>query len=209
MINSTRTQNWQDLADPIALDKTVQALEANGFKVILTDSAEQAKQKVLELVPEGAEVFTAISATLEKIGIASELNESGHYDSVRKKMAALNRQTQFLEMRRLGATPEFVLGSVHAVTQQGYTLVASFGGSQLSAYVYGATKVIWVVGTQKIVKDVEEGFRRIEEYSLPLESERLQKALGRPSGISKILITRKEITPGRITIVLVRENLGF
>ncbi len=209
MPDSVRTHTWQELADPATLDETVHALEANGFNVIVADSAEQAKRQVLELVPDGAQVFTAISATLEKTGIAHEIDESGRYDSVRKKMAGLNRQTHFLEMRRLGATPEFVLGSVHAVTHQGYTLVASFGGSQLPAYVYGATKVIWVVGTQKIVRDVEDGFRRIEEYSLPLESERLQKAIGRPSGISKILITRKEVMPGRITIVLVKENLGF
>jgi uncharacterized protein YgbK (DUF1537 family) len=131
MTDSVRTQTWQELADHAALDETVQALKTNGFTVIVADSADEAKRQVLELVPEGAQVFTAISATLEKTGIAHAINESGRYDSVRKKMAALNRQTQFLEMRRLGATPEFVLGSVHAVTRQGHALVASFGGSQL------------------------------------------------------------------------------
>jgi hypothetical protein len=209
MTNAISTRTWQVLADPATLAEAVRALEANGFTVILADTAEEAKQKVLELVPEGTEVFTATSATLEKTGIAFEINESGRYNSVRKKMAGLNRQTHMAEMRRLAATPEYVLGSVHAVTQQGYTLAASFGGSQLPAYVYGAAKVIWVVGAQKIVKDVEEGFRRIEQYSLPLESERLQKALGRPSAIGKILITRREAIPGRITIILVKDNLGF
>jgi hypothetical protein len=209
MTDPVRTQTWQELADPSTLDETAQALEANGFTVIVADSAEEAKQKALELVPEGAEVFTATSTTLEKTGIAQEINESGRYDSVRKKIASLNRQTQLREMRRLGGTPEFVLGSVHAVTQHGHVLVASFGGSQIPAYVYGATKVIWVVGTQKIVKDLEDGLRRIEEYSLPLESERLRKAMGRSSEVGKILIVRKEVMPGRITIVLVKDNLGF
>jgi len=209
MTNPTRTQTWQELADPATLTETVQALSANGFTVMVADSADEARLKVLELVPEGVEVFTATSATLEKTGIAAEINESGRYHSVRKQLAGLNRQTQMAEMRRLAATPEYVLGSVHAITRQGYVMVASFGGSQLPAYVYGASKVIWVVGTQKIVKDVDEGFRRIEEHSLPLESERLQKALGRPSDIGKILIVRREVLPGRITIVLVKGSLGF
>jgi DNA-binding MarR family transcriptional regulator len=209
MTNPIRTRTWQELAEPAMLAETVQALEAHGFSVTVADSADEARQKVLELVPEGVEVFTATSATLEKTGIAAEINESGRYNSVRKKLSGLNRQTQMAEMRRLAATPEYVLGSVHAITQQGYVMAASFGGSQLPAYVHGAAKVIWVVGTQKIVQDIDEGFRRIEEYSLPLESERLQKVLGRPSDIGKILIVRREVVAGRITIVLVKDNLGF
>jgi hypothetical protein len=175
----------------------------------VVNSGEEAKHKVRELIPEGSEVFTATSATLAATGIADAINESGRYNSVRKKMMALNRETQFLEMRRLASTPGYVLGSVHAITERGYLVIASFGGSQLPAYVYGAGKVIFVVGVNKIVSDIDEGIRRIEEHSLPLESERLQKALGRPSDIGKLLITRKEVLPGRITVILVKEKLGF
>ena len=209
MENTTQLRDWQELAQDSQIEQTAKALEANGMTAIIVNTGDEARQKVLELVPEGSEVFTATSATLVATGIAEAINESGRYKSVRKTMMTLNRETQFLDMRRLGSTPEYVLGSAHAVTEQGYVLVASFGGSQIPAYVYGAGKVIWVIGINKIVKNLDEGFRRIEEHSLLLESERLQKALGRSSDIGKILVVRKEVMAGRITVLLVKEKLGF
>lgn len=209
MGSTTQLRNWETLAQDSQIEQTARALEANGMTTIVVNNGEEAKRKVLELIPEGSEVFTATSATLAETGIAPEVNESGKYVSLRKKMMALNRETQFLDMRRIASTPDYVLGSAHAVTERGEVLVASFGGSQLPAYVYGAGKVIWVIGTNKIVKDIDEGLRRIEEHSLPLESERLQKAIGRASEVGKIVIVRKEALPGRITVVLVKEKLGF
>jgi len=209
MLNATQTRNWETLADDAQLAKTVAALEANGITTIVVDSSEEAKQKVLALIPEGAEVFTATSATLTATGIAEAINESGRYQSIRKQMMGLNRETQFLEMRRLAATPEYVIGSVHALTEHGHALIASFGGSQLTSQVYGAGKVIWVLGTNKLVSNLDEGFQRLEEHALPLESERLEKLMGRKSEIGKVLIVRKEVMPGRITAVLVKEKLGF
>jgi hypothetical protein len=68
--------------------------------------------------------------------------------------------------------------------------------------------VIWVAGAQKIVRDLGEGFRRLREYSYPLEHERIQ-ALGMPgSSVSKILMVERE-RPGRISVILVKEALGF
>jgi hypothetical protein len=69
--------------------------------------------------------------------------------------------------------------------------------------------VILVVGTQKIVADIDEGLRRIDEYSFPLEEARAQAAYGRHTGVNKILIINRELSPGRITVVLVDEVLGF
>ncbi len=209
MTATIHQKNWNTLAENSQIEKTVKALEANGITVFVVDNATAAKLKVLDLIPDGAEVFTAASATLTESGIAQEINESGRYRSVRKQMQSMNRETQFIEMRRLGATPEFVVGSVQALTEKGQAMIASFGGSQLPAYAYGAGKVIWVVSTQKIVEDLDEGLRRIEEHCLPLESDRLQKAVGRTSEIGKLLIVKKEAQAGRITLILVKEKLGF
>ncbi|HLY24858.1 MAG TPA: LUD domain-containing protein [Aggregatilineales bacterium] len=202
-------ENWTQLADHVSLDATIQALAANGFNPLLVGSAAEAKQKVLEMLPEGIDVFAARSATLEAMGLADEIDKSGRYISIRQKLMSLNRETQSFEFRQVSATPSYMVGSVHAVTEQGHVFVASFGGSQLAPYVYGAQKVIWVIGTHKLVKDTDAAFRRIEEHSLPLESERLQKAVGRPSEIAKILIFRKEVVANRITTILVPEVLGF
>ena len=112
-------------------------------------------------------------------------------------------------MAKLGAAPDWVVSSVHAVTEDGHLLIASNTGSQLSAEVYSGGKVIFVVGAQKIVKDNIEGLGRIYEYVLPLEDARAQKAYGIHSNVSKILIINKEIMPERITVILVKEKLGF
>jgi hypothetical protein len=82
-------------------------------------------------------------------------------------------------------------------------------GSQLAGYVSGAAHVIWVVGTQKIVPTLADGLKRVEEYTLPLEDARAFKAYGMHSGINKLLIVHKEFMPGRTTMILVKENLGF
>ena len=87
-------------------------------------------------------------------------------------------------------------------------MLASATGSQMGSAVFGADSVIWVAGTQKIVPSLEEGFRRIREHSYPLEDERTRNVYGRGSAINKILIVNGE-QPGRITVVLVKQNLGF
>ena len=102
-----------------------------------------------------------------------------------------------------------MLGSVHAVTESGTLITASMGGSQLGPYASGAAKVILVVGTQKIVTDLEEAMARLEDYTLPLEDARAMEAYGIHSSINKLLIISREIVPGRITVVLVDEALGF
>jgi acyl-CoA hydrolase len=112
-------------------------------------------------------------------------------------------------MRQLGASPDIVVGSVHAVTEEGQVLIASASGSQMAAYVYGASKVIWVVGTQKLVKNLEEGMQRIKEYSYPLEDARIREIYGRGSILAKLLLVQHEFMPDRTTIILVKENLGF
>ncbi len=203
--------NWDKLAGVQAIQNTIQALQKNGIEALVVDSSKKAKEKVMELIPQGSEVMTMTSVTLDTIGLSEEINKpGGKFKPVRDRLYAMDRKTQAQEMNRLGAAPQFAIGSAHAVTQDGHVLIASNTGSQLPAYAYAAAHVIWVVGAQKIVKNSAEGMRRIYEYTLPLESERAKKAYGVPgSAVNKILIVNKEITQGRITIILVREKLGF
>ncbi len=175
----------------------------------MVENGEEAKKKALELLPQGAEVFTMTSQTLETIGLDKEINESGQYNAVRPKLMVMDRKTQSRDMAKLGAAPDWVVASVHAVTEDGHLLIASNTGSQLSAEAYAAGKIIFVVGTQKIVQDTAEGLKRIYEYSLPLEDERARQAYGMPSAVNKILIINKEVSPERITVIFVKEKLGF
>jgi hypothetical protein len=190
------------------IERAAQALEANGIHTLVAANGEAAKKMVFDLLPEGTEVFTATSQTLEKLGILAGIEKLARYDSVRAKLSKMDDKTQQREMVKLGASPEYVLGSVHAVTEDGRVLIASMSGSQLAPYAAAAAKVIWVVGAQKLVKDFDEGMRRIEEYAFPLEDQRvLQYDIH--SGVNKVLIVNKEIIPGRITLIIVKERLGF
>jgi hypothetical protein len=197
------------VADDARVTRTVAALEANGIRVLRAADAVDAKRIVLGLIPDGSQVHHGASQSLEVSGITDEIEESGRYDPVRPRIMSLDRQTQADEIRRLSAAPDVMLGSVHAVTETGSLLAASMSGSQLGPYVSGAGRVILVVGTQKIVSDLEEGLRRINEYSFPLEDARAQAAYGIHSAVNKVLIINREIVPERITVVLVDEALGF
>lgn len=202
-------KKFDQLASDAAIQTTVAALAINGMKAVIVQNGEEAKDKVLAMLPKNAEVFTMTSMTLEAIGLDKEINESKRYDAVRPKLMAMDRNTQARELAKLGAAPDWVLGSVHAVTQDGHLIIASNTGSQLSAEAYAAGKVVFVVGTHKIVKNNDEGIRRIYEYSLPLEDKRALKVYGMHSAVNKILIINKEVVPERVTIVLVKERLGF
>ncbi|MGB9521522.1 MAG: lactate utilization protein [Anaerolineales bacterium] len=187
--------------------RTAQALETHGFQVFVATNGEEARQKVFELIPSGSEVFTATSRTLDSLNIPSDVDQ--RYNSVRVRLATMNPQTQMREMIKLGAVPEYMIGSVHAVTETGSVVIASNTGSQLAGYAASAAHVIWVVGVQKIVPNLEEAFQRIEEYCLPLEDQRAMQVYNMHSNISKLLIVHREVMPGRTTIILVKENLGF
>ena len=195
-------------ADPDRLERTVEALRARGFHAHVAADGAAARQFVLDAVPEGAEVHTALSETLTEVGLRTEIEESGRYDSVRAKLNLLDRETQGREMRKLGAAPDYILGSAHAITDDGEVVVGSGSGSQLGAYAYAGGHVILVVGHQKLVKDIDEGLRRVREYSLPREYARMQ-SLGHPGSLlAKTLIIHQEPS-ARITVILVPETLGF
>lgn len=208
-ITITRIEEFAKLATAQRIDKTAKALEANGIQTLIAETAEDAKRLFFELVPEGAEVFLGSSVTLEQLGIKEAIDASGRYDALRPKMFAMNRQTQGREIRKLVGAPDFAAGSVHAVTEDGHVLIASNTGSQLGPYASGAGKVIWIVGAQKLVKDLNEGLKRIHEYILPLEEEHMRELYNVGSNVSKVLIVNKEIRPNRITMILVKEEIGF
>lgn len=201
--------DWTRLANDNTIEKAAKALKARGMEVIVVNNRQDAKRKVLELIPEGAEVMDSTSVTLEEIGVSREIQESSRYQSIRKKIISIDNREKREAFRRRAAAVEFIVGSVHAVTEEGQVAIAAQSGSQLSPYAFGAARVIWVIGTQKIVKNLDEAFRRIKEHCLPLEDARARRAYGVGSSINKILIVEREIVPNRITVVFVKEKVGF
>ncbi|NIH80212.1 LUD domain-containing protein [Amycolatopsis viridis] len=189
------------------LERAAKSLLDRGFAVHVVDTVEQARALVRTLLTADETVFTASSETLRISGIAADIDESGDYRSVRRESGADVRDVH--AAIRLGATPDVVVGSVHAVTEDGRLAIASASGSQLAPYASGARRVIWVAGAQKVVPDLDTALRRIHEYSLPKEWRRLDELAGQTSFVGKILIVEREALPERGTVVLIRETIGF
>jgi LUD domain len=191
------------------LERAATALAAHGFAVEILDDVAAARVRIKDLIPEGASVFTSASETLRLSGIDEDINTGGRYQAIKPRVLAMDRVAGRDDIRRLLASPDYVVGSVAAVTETGSLVAASGSGSQLPAYAGGAARAIWVVGAQKVVPDVNTALRRVEEHAFPLENARAQAVYGSPSAINRLLILNAEPYPGYRTVLLLREAIGF
>lgn len=196
------------LPDERTLAETVGALEEHGFSVEVVDDLDAARERVLARIPEGSSVMTNPSVTLQESGIAQAIDNGDTYASGHTKVLALDRATELREIKATMIQPAFSLGSVHAVTRDGRLVIASALGSQLAAYAWGAGNVIFVVGAQKLVPDLEAAHERIYQHSFKLEDARALEAYGKNTRVGKILEIHQE-DPGRIHVVLIRAVVGF
>jgi len=205
----TKTLDFTAPASATDLESLAARLRARNFEVVIVGSAAEAKAAVMERIPEGAQVHSGKSKTLEDAGIFKELMESEKYDFIRRRTSKMDRATQGDEIRKLSASPDVMLGSVQAVTAEGQLVVTSASGSQIGPYASGAGRLILVIGSQKIVPDLDTAFRRIEEYVFPWEDARLREQMGIGTAITRTLIIERDFRPGRTTVVLVREPIGI
>ena len=206
--NETTEQPFTAAAPPERIDRVAEALEHHNIEAIVVDTGAEARDRVLAMLPEGAEVHWGTSRTLEEIGLTPELLVEGRYDALRPRYLPMDRATQGREIRKLVAAPDFMLGSVQAITEDGALVVVSYSASQIGPYASGAGRVILVVGSQKIVADLDEGMRRAREHVMPYEDASLRKRIGVPTRLAKLLVIFEEPRPDRMTVVLVREPIG-
>src|SRR6202042_101054 len=196
------------LPDEETLAATVTALEEHGFSVEVVDDLHAAKKAVLARIPQGSSVMTNTSVTLDEAGIADAINNGGPYESARNAMMALDFATQAQEMKTISGQPDYALGSVHAVTRDGTLVSGSASGSQLASYAWGAVNVIFVIGAQKLWPTLAAAHERIYQHSAEAEDVRAQAAYGQHSQVGKVLEIHQEL-PGRIHVVLIRQQVGF
>ena len=204
----TQTLNFTAPASEIELESLAVRLRERNFEVVIVDSAADAKAAVMERIPQGSQVHSGKSKTLEDAGIFGELMESDRYDFIRRRTSKMDRRTQGDEIRKLSAAPDIMLGSPQAVTEAGQLLFASASGSQIGPLGSGARKVILAIGSQKVVPDLESALRRIREHVMPYEDARLREQMGLGTKLTRVLIIEGDYTPGRTTIVLVRDPIG-
>jgi len=202
---------YNKLAAPEIIAKTTAALKERNILAQLVADKIEALEAVKKLLPDGAEIMTGGSTTLEQIGFVDLLKTGAHpWQSFKDKIFAEKDPAKQGRLRQESCLAEYYLGSVHAVTEDGEILVASNTGSQLPAYVFTSNNVIWIVGAQKIVSNREEGFQRVYDYVLPLEDRRVKSTGGSGSFVSKLLLFEREVMPNRkINLIFVNEVLGF
>jgi L-lactate utilization protein LutC len=206
------SQNHPDYMTPaseITIEQVARRIRERNIEVLIVKNGAEARQVVLERLPKGAEVHSGKSKTLQDSGIFDALMDQNQYNALRHQFLKMDRKTQGHEIRKLIAAPDFMLGSVQAITEDGILVVASATASQIGPYANTAGKVILVVGSQKIVPDIDTAFRRIREYVLPWEEVQVRKAVNMGTFVVKILIIEREWISDRMTLILVKEPIGI
>jgi LUD domain len=191
------------------IQRVAEKLTGRNIEALVVEDGDEARTVVLARLPNGAEVHSGKSKTPQDPGILDAIHDPNEYDALRPRMMKMDRQTQMREIRKLVAGPDFMLGSVQAVTEDGVLVTASASGSQLGPYVNTAGKVILVVGSQKIVPDLETALRRMREYVVPWEDAQVRKVVSSGTFVGKILIVAREWVNGRMTVILVRQPIGI
>jgi LUD domain len=190
------------------LETVAEKLRARNIEAVVVDSAAAARTEVLDRLPDAAEIHWGKSKTLDDIGLTAELMDAQRHDLIRPRIYQMDRATQGREIRKLGAAPDIELGSVAAITQDGALVAASATGSQLGPYAAGAGRLILVVGSQKLVPDLDAAMARIDETVFPYENEQVRAKMGVDTRLEKVLVIFGEWNPGRTTVILVREPVG-
>ena len=202
---------YDTLASQEVIKRSMEALKARNVNAELVNTKEDALRKINALIPPGKEVMTGGSTTLDQIGFTDLLISGKHpWKNLKEQILSEKDPVKQMEFRKKSITSEYFLGSVHAVAQTGEVLIVNATGSSLPSYAFSSDNVIWIVGTQKIVPALEEGFKRIREYCVPLEDKRMKSIGYAGTTIGKYLIFEREINENRkINLIFVNEKLGF
>lgn len=204
--------DYNALPEKEIIEETIKNLAYNNVEGILVQKKEEALEKIKALIPAGASVMNGSSTTLEQIGFIDYLKAKRHgWNNLHDAILDEKDLVKQALLRKQAVLSDYYLGSVHALIQTGEFIIASNSGSQLPHIAYTSPNLIFVVGAQKLVANLDEGMRRLQEYVIPLEDVRLMKAYNAHTYPSKVLIFKREptFTGRKVMIIMVNEVLGF
>jgi len=207
---------------PEQVRRLKEALERRGIGLVYVPDGQTALRYLLEQIPRGASVMNGGSATLEAIGVEEAL-AAGDYDYHRPKVRAITDVEERIRVRRRASGADYFVGGINAVSLAGEIVNADGSGNRVSAYAYAAGKVYLVAGINKITTDLAAAMDRLRNHAAREECLSLGKKT--PCAITgtcdnynchlpdrqcgKVLIIETEKQPGRITVVMIGETLGF
>ncbi|GAB1512085.1 LUD domain-containing protein [Actinophytocola sp. KF-1] len=190
-----------------SIHRAAEGLRGRNYATHVVDTVADARLLVRDLLPRDKAIFTANSESVRLSGLGADIDEGGEFVSVRAQLSGLD-PADVRGQITMGAVPDVIVGSVHAVTEDGELVVTSFSGSQLGPYAAGAEKVIYLVGGQKVVPDLATALRRVRTHSLPIVRN-VMRERGQDSFMGKTLILEREFLADRATVVLIKEAIGF
>jgi hypothetical protein len=205
-----------------ALARLGRELARRGIDFVYCPDKDAALSLLLSRIPAGATVMNGGSTTLRQIGFLAAL-ETGPYDWLRPKVAAIADSEERVRARRRAGTADYFVGGINAITASGEILNADGGGNRVAAYAYGAGKLLLVAGVNKIVPDLAAAFERLRNRAAVEECRHLgadtpcartgrcdnDACRGSDRQCGKVLIIENERIPGRICVVMIGAALGY
>jgi len=209
-------RNWHKR---LIVDKVITALEENNYNVLYAETKERALEAVKKIIPEDVTVGLGGSMTVVECGILDMLQNGKYilYNQYRDDLTP----AEAAKLRRKGLTAQFYVTGTNAVTMDGKLVNIDGMGNRVAAITYGPEKVIIVVGINKIVTDVQEGIDRARNCAAVLNSKRLNihnpcVKTGKCEDCklstricNHLVITERQPKKGRVTVIIVGEELGF
>ena len=202
-------------------EKVIKGLKKRQIEGIYCEDSRTAVAEICRLIPEGSLVALGGSETILESGLVDALRKMDIDLLDRYKSGVTKAEVDGMRQKGLGA--DIYIASSNAVTADGKLVNMDGLGNRAAAVVFGPGKVILMVGMNKVVRDVEDAVARIKTIAAPLNSVRVGvktpcSQLGfcsdphcsPPNRIcSHLVITEANMIPGRITVVLVGEELGY
>jgi L-lactate utilization protein LutB len=203
-------ERWNRLPPESEIQETMQAIQARNIRVIRAKDGNEAVRSIQGLVPPGSTVMNGSSTTLIEIGFEEYLQsgKSGWKD-LHLSITAENNADKRADLRRRSVAADYFLSGVNAIARTGELVGCDLTGSRVGSWPFAAKNLILVAGVNKIVPTLSDALERVRQYVYPLENARAQHAYGVPSRIGKCVILAYEVVPGRVTLVLVNDTLGY
>lgn len=212
-MNQNMTERNRKLAE-----KVIKGLESRNMEGYYAETAEEALQKALELIPEGSSIGWGGSASVTDIGLKAAVC-SGDYTVYNRDICANEEEKRAAELGCMSS--DFFLCSSNAVTEDGVLVNIDGRANRVAAITWGPKNVLMIVGMNKIVKTPEDAWARARNLAAPVNAQRFDiqtpcKKTGScmncksPDSICcQCLVTRFSKIPGRIKVILVNETLGY
>jgi len=204
------------------IDNLIKNWQKRNISGFYCDDKSEAIDKILKIIPVSSSVGFSGSVTLDQLGVVKRLDARGN-KVFNPYKAGMNRD-ESLELRKQGAAADYYLASPNAISEKGELVFFSAYGNRTAGISY-AENVIVVAGINKITPNIQSALERSREYAAPLNCKRLKwNSPCFEGGICRqeiclfpeykrmccqILIIEAEVTPDRLKVILIGENLGF